>query len=121
MLDLADAGIRSVRIYIPAAALDRIPTGAEVAFMLPGSFSILRMKLAAPGGEAFALPEGFVSSKKYKGMQTPLFYSSRMPLLASAGNPSLGIGGAAKILGRRHSVAARAIRLIADLAGAHFW
>ncbi len=121
VLQLADAGSRSVRVYIPAAALDRIPPGAEVALILPGEFAVIRMKLAPPGGEAFALPAGLVDAEKYKGTQTPLYYSSLMPLPASAGDPSLGIAGEVKILGRRHSVAARMIRLLSDLAGTHLW
>ena len=36
LLDLADAGPRTVRVFIPSSALDRIPRGAEVALSLPG-------------------------------------------------------------------------------------
>jgi hypothetical protein len=110
-----------VRVYIPAAALDRIPRDAEVALPMPGSFSVVRMKLAPPGGEAFALPPGLVSAEKYKGTQTPLFYCALMPLPASAGEPPLGVAGEAKIFGRRHSIAARAIRMVSDLVRAHAW
>ena len=121
LLDFADAGTRSVRVYIPAAALDRIPSDAQVALILPGRFSVLRMKLAAPGGEAFQLPGGLVSAEKYKGTETPLFYCALMPLPASGDAPPLGVAGEAKILGRRHSLAVRAIRLISDLVRAHAW
>jgi len=121
LLNVADAGGRSVRIYIPAAALNRIPPDAEVALAVPGSFSVVRMKLAAPGGEAFALPAGLVSAEKYKGAETPLFYSSLMPLPGSAGVPPLGTAGQAKIFGQRHSLAERSMRLIADLVRAHAW
>jgi len=121
LLDFAGVGTRSVRVYIPAAALDRLPRDAEIAFPLPGSFTIVRMKLAPPGGEAFALPPGLVSAEKYKGTQTPLFYCSLMTLPAHAGNPPLGVAGEAKIFGRRHSLAARAIRAVSDLVRAHAW
>jgi putative peptide zinc metalloprotease protein len=120
LLDFAGAGARSVRVYIPAAALDRIPQDGEVAFPLPGSFSVVRLKLAPPGGEAFALPAGLVSAEKYKGTQTPLFYCSLMKLPA-AGTPPLGVAGEAKIFGQRHSIAARAIRVVSDLVRAHAW
>jgi hypothetical protein len=121
LLDFAGAGERSVRIYVPAAALDRIPQQAEVAFPLPGSWSVVRIRLAPPGGEAFALPPGLVDAEKYKGTQTPLFYCSLMPLPPSAAEPPLGVAGEAKIFGQRHSIAARAIRIISDLVRAHAW
>ena len=98
LLDLASVGTRSVRVYIPAAALDRIPQDAEVALPLPGSFSVVRMTLAAPGGEAFALPPGLVSAEKYKGTQTPLFYCALMPFPSSASKPALGVAGEAEQL-----------------------
>jgi hypothetical protein len=110
-----------VRVYIPAAALDRLPREAEVALALPGSFSVVRMKLASPGGEAFALPPGLVDAEKYKGTQAPLFYCSLMPLPPSAGEPPLGVAGEAKIFGQRHSIATRAIRVVSDLVRAHAW
>ncbi|MGA2906770.1 MAG: HlyD family efflux transporter periplasmic adaptor subunit [Terracidiphilus sp.] len=121
LLDLAGAGNRSVRVYIPAAALDRIPQDAEVALPLPGRFTVVRMRLASPGGEAFALPPGLVSAEKYKGTQTPLFYCALMQLPSSACEAPLGIAGEAKIFGKRHSLAARAIRLVSDLARSHLW
>jgi putative peptide zinc metalloprotease protein len=121
LLDFAGAGTPSVRVYIPAAALDRLPREAEVALALPGSFSVVRMKLASPGGEAFALPPGLVDAEKYKGTQAPLFYCSLMPLPPSAGEPPLGVAGEAKIFGQRHSIAARAIRVVSDLVRAHAW
>jgi putative peptide zinc metalloprotease protein len=121
LLDFASAGTRSVRVYIPAAELDRIPQDAEVALPVPGSFSVLRMKLASPGGEAFALPQGLVSAEKYKGTETPLFYSALMLLPSSTDEPPLGVAGEAKIFGRRHSLAARAGRMVSDLVRAHAW
>jgi len=121
LLSFADAGARSVRVYIPAAALDHIPGDAEVSLMLPGSFSVMRMKLAPPGGEAFELPAGLASAAKYKGTQAPIFYCALMPLPASAGSAPLGTGGQAKILGRRHSLAERSIRAAADLVHDHAW
>jgi hypothetical protein len=110
-----------VRVYIPAAALDRIPQDAEVALPLPGSFTVVRMKLESPGGEASALPPGLVSAEKYKGTQTPLFYCALMQLPSSAGDAPLGVAGEAKIFGQRHSLAARAIRVVSDLVRAHAW
>jgi hypothetical protein len=121
LLDLADAGTRSVRVYIPSAALDRIPLDADVSFPLPGRFSVMRLKLPAPGGEAVELPTGLMDARKYKGMQSPLFYCARMPLPPSAEAPPLGVAGTAKIFGNRHSLADRALRLISDLVRAHAW
>ena len=56
LLNLADAGPRMVRVYIPVSTLDRIPPGADVALALPGRFSRLRMTLTVPGSDAVSLP-----------------------------------------------------------------
>jgi putative peptide zinc metalloprotease protein len=121
LLDFAHAGSRSARVYIPAAALNRIAQDAEVALALPGDLSVVRMRLAEPSGEAFQLPPGVVSAEKYKGTQAPLFYCARMTLPPSAGSPPLGVAGQAKIFGRRRSLADRLIRVVSDLAHAHAW
>lgn len=121
LLDLADAGPRLVRVYIPVSTLDRIPPGAEVALVLPDRFSPVRMTLAAPGGNAEALPPGLVSSQNYKGIKMPVFYCSRMVLPAAAGNPPFGISGEAKIFGKRHSIAGRVAILLMNLLKAHVW
>ena len=121
LLDLADAGPRMVRVYVPVSTLDRIPPGAEVALALPGSFSIVRMPLAPPGGDAVSLPQGLVHSQEYKGVKMPVFYCSRMTLPASAGNPPFGSSGEAKIFGKRRSLLQRFAASVYNLAKAHLW
>jgi putative peptide zinc metalloprotease protein len=121
LLDLADAGPRLVRVYIPVSTLDRIPPGAEIALALPDRFSVVRMTLAAPGADAESLPPGLVSSQNYKGIKMPVFYCSRMVLPASAGNPLFGISGEAKIFGKRHSIAGRFAIACVNLLKAHVW
>ncbi len=121
LLDLADAGPRLVRVFIPVSTLDRIPPGAEVALSLPDRFSLVRMTLAAPGADAESLPPGLVPSQNYKGIKMPVFYCSRMVLPASAGNPLFGISGEAKIFGARRSIVERFMISIYNLAKAHVW
>jgi putative peptide zinc metalloprotease protein len=121
LLDLADAGPRLVRVYIPVSTLDRIPPGAEVALALPDRFSVVRMTLATPGADAESLPAGLVTSQNYKGIKMPVFYCSRMVLPASAGNPLFGISGQAKIFGNRHSIAGRCAISLMNLLRAHLW
>ncbi len=121
LLDLADDKRRAVRIYIPAAALERISAGAGVALELPGGFSLVRLTLAQPGGDAVSLPQGLVASQGYQGIKLPVFYSARMALPASAGMPPFGVAGHAKIFGARRSVAQRLFTIAADLARAHLW
>ncbi|MGD0730168.1 MAG: HlyD family efflux transporter periplasmic adaptor subunit [Terracidiphilus sp.] len=121
LLDVADAGPRMVRVYIPVSTLDRIPPGAEVALALPGRFSVVRMKLAAPAGDALSLPPGLVPSQDYKGIKMPVFYCSRMMVPASAGNPRFGISGEAKIFGERRSIAGHFATSVYNLVKAHLW
>jgi putative peptide zinc metalloprotease protein len=121
LLDLADDGQRAVRVYIPAAAIERISAGAGVALELPGRFSPLRLTLAQPGGESVNLPQGLVASQGYQGIKLPVFYSARMVLPASAGSPRFGEAGRAMIFGARRSVAERLFTIAADLVKAHVW
>jgi putative peptide zinc metalloprotease protein len=121
LLDVAGAGPRIVRVYIPVSALDRIHSGLEVALALPDSFSVVRMTLGPLGGEAVSLPPGLVVSQDYRGIKLPVFYSARMTLPASAGEPMLGVSGQAKIFGERRSVAARALSVVLNLVKEHIW
>lgn len=121
LLDLADDGPRVARVYIPAGELDRIPPGAEVALVLPGQFSVLRLKLAPPSGDAAPLPAGLIAKQKYQGMTLPVFYCSRIPLPAQEGQPFFGLSGRARIFGVRRSIAERIVTAGYNLVKAHVW
>jgi putative peptide zinc metalloprotease protein len=121
LLTLADDGPRSVRVFVPASALDRIPPDAEVALALPGHFALLRMELTPMEGETVDLPAGLVARQDYKGLQLPTFYFARLSLPASAGNLPLGLSGTAKIFGKRRSLAERLYTVGMNLLRAHVW
>jgi multidrug efflux pump subunit AcrA (membrane-fusion protein) len=120
LLQMAE-GSRVARVYIPASALGRIPPDSEVSLALPGRFSLLRFKLPAPAGEPVALPSGLVAAEKYHGIKTPVFYASRIPLSATAGDPMFGLSGRAIVFGARRSLAGRVTAAISDLMKAHVW
>jgi putative peptide zinc metalloprotease protein len=121
LLELADAGTRTVRIFIPSSALNRISRGAEVALALPGQFDVVRMPLSAPSGDAVPLPPGLIASQSYKGIKLAVFYCSRMTLPAPSGNPMFGLAGEAKIFGMRRSLAERFLSGAFNLVKAHVW
>ena len=121
LLDLADDLPRAVRVYIPTAALQRIPMDAEVALEFPGRFSPVRLALAPPGGDAQNLPLGLLPAQEYQGIKLPVFYTSRMALPAFAGSPRFGVAGRAIIFGVRRSLAARALTKISAVVRAHIW
>jgi putative peptide zinc metalloprotease protein len=121
LLELADAGPRIARVFIPSSALNRIPPGAEVALMLPGHFAALRVTLPTPDGEAVNLPDGLIAHQKYQGITLPVFYCSRILLPAASSNPMFGLAGPAKIFGVRRSLAERGFLLISELVRAHVW
>jgi putative peptide zinc metalloprotease protein len=120
LLQLADGG-SMVRVYIPTTSLDRISANSEVAFALPGQFSLIRLRLPSPAGAPVPLPAGLVSAEKYQGFTSPVFYSSRIVLPASAGSPMYGLAGTAKIFGERRSLAGRAANALYSLVKAHIW
>jgi putative peptide zinc metalloprotease protein len=121
LITVAQDGPRAVRIYVAASALDRIPPGAQLGMALPGRFSILRMKLAPLGGEPVNLPAGLIARQDYKGIELPVFYSTRMQLPPSADNLPIGISGQARIFGQRRSLARRALTVLLNLVKAHVW
>jgi putative peptide zinc metalloprotease protein len=121
LLDLADPRSRTVRLFIPASVLSRIPSSAEVALALPGQFSLVRMPLSQPSGESVTLPDGLIAKQNYQGIKLPVFYSSRMTLPESSGNPMFGLTGEAKIFGARHSLAERLLTGTLNLVKAHVW
>jgi putative peptide zinc metalloprotease protein len=121
LLSLADSGARMARVFVPVSALDRISSGAEVAIIPPGRFTVMRLKLSGLDGAAVSLPPGLVAKQDYKGIVLPTYYSSRVPLPSSAHNLALGMGGKARIFGARRSLAGRAARTCANLLRAHVW
>jgi putative peptide zinc metalloprotease protein len=121
LLALASDGPRSVRIFVPASALDRIPPRAEVALLPPGSFSVVRLKLATLQGEAVDLPAGLIASQEYKGVVLPTFYSARMELTGSASNLPLALAGHATVFGERRSLIRRLGSAMLNLVRAHVW
>jgi putative peptide zinc metalloprotease protein len=121
LLDMADDGPRAVRVYIPSAALERIPAGAEIALEFPGQFSPVYLTLAQPGGDAVSLPQGLVAKQNYQGIKLPVFYTARMELPESGGSPGFGVSGRAIVFGIRRSLAGRAFSVVSDLLRAHIW
>lgn len=120
LLELAE-GDSVARIFIPVSALDRIEPDSEVALSIPGRFLPLRLELPRPDGEPVSLPEGFIAKEKYQGIKQPVFYTARVHLPLTRGNPMFGMAGRAKIFGMRRSLAGRAALLISNLVKAHVW
>ena len=120
LLRIAD-GARVVRVFVPAPALNRITSNAEVALALPGQFSLLRLKMPEPAGEPGTLPAGLVATEKYQGIKLPVFYNSLILLPATGGNPMYGLAGRAMIFGVRRSLADRIGSALANLVKAHVW
>ena len=120
LLELGE-GARNARIYIPTSAFNRISADSEVSLALPGQFRMLRLKLTRPAGDPVALPAGILPAEKYQGFKVPVFYSSRVPLPVTAGNPMYGLSGQAKVFGARRSLAGRVAMVVSDLVKAHVW
>jgi len=121
LLTVADAGPHIARVFVPAAALDRIRAGDTVALSVPGRFSPVHVTLAPLGGDAVQLPVGLVARQNYKGIVLPEFYCARMVLPPSEADLPLGLDGNATIFGRRRSLAGRVVRVGIDLVKAHVW
>ncbi len=121
LLELAEAGPRVARIYVPASALNRIPEHAEIAISPAGSFSVLRLRLPSLDSGAVSLPPGLLPHQDYKGIVLPSFYSARVPLPQSQVPEPLGSSGDAVIFGKRRSLFERGAEVVMDLAHTHIW
>jgi putative peptide zinc metalloprotease protein len=121
LVTVAEDGGRAVRVFVPTSALDRIPPGAQLGLALPGRFSVLRMILAPLGGAPVSLPAGLIARQDYKGIELPVFYSTRMQLPASEDDLPIGLSGHARIFGQRRSLAQRAVTVLLNLVKAHVW
>lgn len=121
LLELADAGPRIVRVFIPVTVLDRVPQRAEVALSFPGQFSIVHLALTPPGGSAEPLPRGLIAKQNYKGIQQGAFYVSRMVLPATNSDPLFGASGSAIVFGVRRSIIERMMFVMLNVLKAHVW
>jgi putative peptide zinc metalloprotease protein len=121
LLNFAESGPRIARIFIPASALDRVHSGAEVALAIPGEFSFVRLRLSPLAGDPVSLPPGLVSRSEFEGIQQPVYYDSRIVLPQLHSSLALGTSGEAKIFGARRSLAERAGRGVLNLVKAHVW
>ncbi len=121
LLSLADNASPPVaRLFVPAAALDRIPPNAAVTLFLPGRFHVLHLTLARLDSDAVPLPEGLIARQDYKGIVLPTFYSARLELPASA-TLALGTSGEAKVFGPRRSLMQRIVTVLMNLVRAYVW
>ena len=110
-----------LRLYIPAGEMNHIRPEDEVSIVLPGVFSVMRLRLTAIEGQASTLPGGLVAHQDYKGIVLPTFYSARLELAPGSPQLALGTAGSAKVFGARRSLAARAGLIVMDLVHAHIW
>jgi len=121
LLDLAETGPRLARVFVPASALNRIVTGADVSLAPVGSFSVLRLRLTPLEGQALTLPAGLVQHQDYRGIVLPTFYCALVPLPSTQPSLPFGSSGNAIIFGVRQSLFHRGARILANLVREHVW
>jgi putative peptide zinc metalloprotease protein len=121
LITLADAGPRSVRVFVPVVGLERVPQDAEVALSLPGEFAVVHLRLPSLQGDAVTLPPGMVAAQDYKGITLPTYYYSRLPLEGKDEELPIGMSGEAKVFGARRSLFQRTEATVMNLIRAHIW
>ncbi|MGC2400091.1 MAG: HlyD family efflux transporter periplasmic adaptor subunit [Acidobacteriaceae bacterium] len=121
LLTIIDPSELVARVYVPVSEMDRIRIGEPVSLQLPSDFSEIRLRLGTLEGAARPLPAGILADQQFKGIGTPSFYTTRIPL--GGGRPDLepGMSGQAKIFGRRRSLAERMAQRFANIVHTHFW
>ena len=121
LLTVAEDGRRAVRVYVPTSALDRIAPWCSTR---PGAARTLFYSAHDPcaiGRRPCNLPEGLIARQDYKGIELPVFYSTRMELPATEDDLPIGLSGHARIFGQRRSLAQRAVTVLLNLVKAHVW
>lgn len=121
LLSLGEAGPQVARLFIPASALERLRTDAEVALALPGRFRPIRLPLPPLEGSSVTLPPGLVAAQGYKGLQPPTFYYTRVTMPQAMSGLPIGMAGQAKVFGERRSLFMRGAKVLTDLVRAHVW
>jgi putative peptide zinc metalloprotease protein len=121
LITLADAELRTARVFVPVVGLERVPANAEVTLSPPGDFSVVHLTLPALQGDAVTLPAGLVAAQDYKGITLPTYYYARLPLAGPAAALPIGMSGEAKIFGARRSLFQRTAMTVMNLFRAHVW
>ena len=121
LMQIADTAPRMIRVFVPASGINRIPSGAEVAFNLPGEFRIRRVTLGPLGGDAVTLPPGLVAQQDFKGIQQGAYYTSKITLSQAGLDAMIGASGAVKVFGIRRSVTERLFIVALNLVKIHVW
>jgi putative peptide zinc metalloprotease protein len=121
LLTVASIKPPTIRIFVPAPALDRVHAGDLVAVDAPSAFRPVWMRLAPLSGDTYVLPEGILPAQQYKGIELPAFYVARTQLNDASVALRPGMGGRATILDRRRSIAARIYLVGRDLAHSYIW
>lgn len=123
LLSLAGDKETVARIFVPAAALDRVPADSEVALDPPGQFGIVRLQLSRfrLQGVLVSLPPGLASAQDLKGLAPPAFYAVRLPLPRETSGLRFGMSGTARISGARRSIYQHAVAIVLNLVRAHVW
>ena len=60
--------------------MERIRTSDRVALQLPSQFRAIHGRLGILEGSAMPLPSGVTIAQEFKGVEVPVFYTTRMPL-----------------------------------------
>jgi len=111
----------TIRIFVPAPALDRVHAGDLVAIDTHSTFFPAWVRLAPLSGETFKLPKGILPPQKYIGLELPAFYVSRTQFNHPAAVLRPGMVGKATILDRRRSVAWRIYAAMRNLVRSYVW
>jgi putative peptide zinc metalloprotease protein len=111
----------TIRIYVPAPALDRVHTGDLVAIDTHSTFRPVWIRLAPLSGGTFKLPEGLLPAEQYKGIELPSFYEARTQLDEPIPSLRPGMVGRATILDQRRSVIVRIYQSLRDLVRSYIW
>jgi putative peptide zinc metalloprotease protein len=121
LLTLAKNGPPTVRIFVPAPALDRVHAGDAVAIDTHSTFLPAWIRLAPLSGDTTSLPEGILPPQKYAGIKLPAFYVSRIRLTQPVAALRAGMVGKATILDQRRSIAWRIYAVARDLVHSYVW
>lgn len=119
--EVADTSVMRARIYVAESDLRKVRLGTQTRIHLPGMLSLREGTVIAISPTTMDVPAGLMEKEQYVGLHAPRFYAIDIDIPNPDSALQIGMGGEAKIVVRRRSVAGRIGETLADFVSRKIW
>ncbi|HXJ90947.1 MAG TPA: efflux RND transporter periplasmic adaptor subunit [Candidatus Binatia bacterium] len=121
LFDVADLSLLQARIYLPEFEMKGVQVGERVTLVLDSVVGRYSGGVAAIAPVSSDIEPGLLSMENYKGMTAQNFYAVTVEWPNPENHLRPGMAGTAKVILRRHSLAAFGWRAIHDFVRRTVW